>query len=73
MKHRILHKHLDVEFPRVNPRPTNVLIYVNDTCMCNISDEVKYILFADDTSVFMSHPDVQVLQQNSNRNYPKKN
>ena len=40
--------------------PLLFIIYVND--MCNISDKLKFILFADDTSVFMSHSDVQVLQ-----------
>ena len=41
-------------------RPLLSIIDVND--MCKISDKLKFILFADDTSVFMSHSDVQVLQ-----------
>ena len=40
--------------------PILFIIYVND--MCNVSDKLKFILFADDTSFFMSHSDVQVLQ-----------
>ena len=30
--------------------------------MCNISDKLNFILFPDDTSVFMSQSDVHVLQ-----------
>ena len=30
--------------------------------MCNITDKLQFILFADDTTVFMSHSDPQVLQ-----------
>ena len=31
--------------------------------MCNISNKLKFILFADDTSEFMSHSDIQVLKE----------
>jgi len=34
--------------------------------MCNISEVLNCILFADDTSIFMSHTDVQYLQNNFN-------
>ena len=40
--------------------PLLFIIYVND--MCNISDKLQFIKFADDTSVFMSHPQFDVLQ-----------
>ena len=41
--------------------PILFILSIND--MCNISDKLKYILFADDTSVFMSHKNIQSLQQ----------
>ena len=40
--------------------PLLFIIYVND--MCNISDKLKFILFADGTSVFMSNSDLHTLQ-----------
>ena len=40
--------------------PLLFILYVND--MCNISDKLQFIQFADDTSVFMSHPQFDVLQ-----------
>ena len=40
--------------------PLLFLIYIND--LCNTSVNLRYILFADDTSIFMSHKDPIVLQ-----------
>ena len=40
--------------------PLLFLIYMND--LCNTSEVFKYILFADDTSIFMSHKDPHALQ-----------
>ena len=45
---------------RIHPRTSFIYLNVND--MCNISDKSKFILFAEYTTVFMSHSDVQVLQ-----------
>ena len=41
--------------------PLLFILYVND--ICNVSEQLKLILFADDTSVFMSNTDLNVLQQ----------
>ena len=41
--------------------PLLFILYVND--ICNVSEQLKLILFADDTSVFMSNIDINVLQQ----------
>ena len=40
--------------------PLLFLIYIND--LCNTSSSLRYILFADDTSIFMSHKDPNILQ-----------
>ena len=40
--------------------PLLFLIYIND--LCNTSNSLRYILFADDTSIFMSHKDRYILQ-----------
>ena len=40
--------------------PLLFLIYIND--LCNTSSSLRYILFADDTSIFMSHKDPKILQ-----------
>ena len=40
--------------------PLLFLIYIND--LCNTSNSLRYILFADDTSIVMSHKDPNVLQ-----------
>ena len=39
--------------------------------MCNISGLIELILFADDTSVFMSHHDIITLQNNFNTEFAK--
>ena len=44
--------------------PLLFLIYIND--LCNTSKNLKYILFADDTSIFMSHKDAYILQKTFN-------
>ena len=40
--------------------PLLFILYIND--LCNTSEVLKYILFADDTSIFMSHKDPVVLE-----------
>ena len=49
--------------------PLLFILYVND--ICNVSDTLNLILFADDTSVFMSHKNLQQLQQNFNTEFQK--
>ena len=44
-------------------------IYVND--MCNISELLNFIMFADDTSVFMSHRDLNILEREFNQELKK--
>ena len=39
--------------------------------ICNVSDTLNYILFADDTSVFLSHHDINYLASTINRELPK--
>ena len=34
--------------------PIMFIIYVNDICICNVSDVVNCVLFADDTNIFCS-------------------
>ena len=41
--------------------PLLFILYIND--ICNVSDRLKFILYADDTSVFMSNSDIQILQE----------
>ena len=41
------------------PGPKLFLIYIND--LCNVSDIVKFILFADDTNIFYSDDNLNVL------------
>ena len=40
--------------------PLLFLLYIND--LCNTSNILKYILFADDTSLFLSHKNISKLQ-----------
>ena len=49
--------------------PLLFLLYVND--ICNVSKVLELILFADDTSVFMSHQDITVLQNRFNTEFDK--
>ena len=41
--------------------PLLFILYVND--ICNVSNRLNLILYADDTSVFMSNTNIEVLQQ----------
>ena len=45
--------------------PLLFLLYIND--ISNASPKLKCLLFADDTSVFMSHKDLHTLQTDFNR------
>ena len=49
--------------------PLLFLIYIND--ICNVSNVLSYTLFADDTTVFYSHHDIQSLEQTMNQELPK--
>ena len=44
--------------------PLLFLIYIND--VCNISEKLQFILYADDTSVFMSDANINKLMVNFN-------
>ena len=44
--------------------PLLFLIYIND--LPNISNKLKFYLFADDTNMFLSHCDRKVLYQQAN-------
>ena len=41
--------------------PKLFILYIND--LCNVSNLVKYVLFADDTNIFKSGTDVQKLSK----------
>ena len=49
--------------------PLLFLIYIND--ICNASSVLKFVLFADDTNVFLSHPNHNVLNETMNIELPK--
>ena len=49
--------------------PLLFLIYIND--ICQVSNVLSYTLFADDTTVFLSHPEVKSLEQTMNQELPK--
>ena len=49
--------------------PLLFLIYIND--ICDVSTVFKYTLFADDTSVFLSHRDINSLERTINLELPK--
>ena len=44
--------------------PLLFLLYIND--LCNTSTVLKYVVFADDTTIYMSHSDPKLLQYNFN-------
>ena len=46
----------------LGPKPFN--IYIND--ICNTSDLLKLVLFPDDTNIFYSHQNINVLNQKNN-------
>ena len=50
--------------PRFNTWSFSVLIYIND--IASSSDLLHFILFADDTSVFMSHNNLRTLVDSFN-------
>jgi len=43
--------------------PLFFIMYVNDLPACSSSNELQFILFADDTIVFLEHSDLDILQQ----------
>lgn len=45
--------------------PLLFILYIND--LCNVSEFIKFILFADDTNLFMSGKDIQLLSETLNR------
>ena len=49
--------------------PLFFLIYIND--ICNVSDTLEFILFADDTNVFFSHNYLHVLTNTRNTELEK--
>ena len=49
--------------------PLLFLIYVND--LCSVSEELFFILFADDTNVFLSHKDEKLLNDLMNQELTK--
>ena len=46
--------------------PLFFIIYINDLPACSSSNELKFILFADDTSIFFEHSDLDVLTSHLN-------
>ena len=49
--------------------PLLFTLYIND--LCNVSVHFKYILFADDTHIFMSHENLNTLQVQFNNDFKK--
>ena len=45
------------------------LLFIND--ICNVSNLLKFVLFADDTNIFCSNENVAVLQDTLNRELAK--
>ena len=46
--------------------PLFFIIYINDLSACASSNELEFILFADDTSIFFEHSDLDVLTSHLN-------
>ena len=46
--------------------PLFFIIYINDLPACSSSNELEFILFADDTSIFFEHSDLDVLTSHLN-------
>ena len=42
--------------------PLFLLIYINDTPVCHLSNLYDLVLFADDTNLFFAHNDIQTLK-----------
>ena len=49
--------------------PVLFLLFIND--LCNVSNLLKFVLFADDTNMFCSNENVEVLQDTLNRELAK--
>ena len=49
--------------------PLLFLLYIND--ICNVSQILEFILFADDTNVFYSHQDLHYLMNTMNKEMNK--
>ena len=49
--------------------PVLFLLFIND--ICNVSNLLKFVLFADDTHIFCSNENVEVLQDTLNRELAK--
>ena len=49
--------------------PVLFLLFIND--ICNVSHLLKFVLFADDTTIFCSNENVEVLQDALNRELAK--
>ena len=49
--------------------PVLFLLFIND--ICNVSNLLKFVLFADDTNIFCSNENVEVLQDTLNRELAK--
>ena len=49
--------------------PVLFLWFIND--ICNVSNLLKFVLFADDTNMFCSNENVEVLQDTLNREHSK--
>ena len=45
--------------------PVLFLLFIND--ICNVSNLLKFVLFADDTNIFCSNENVEVLHDTLNR------
>ena len=46
--------------------PIFFIIYINELPACSSSNELEFILFADDTSIFFEHSDLDVLTSHLN-------
>ena len=46
------------------------LLFINE--ICNVSNLLKFVLFADDTNIFCSNENVAVLQDTLNREFAKR-
>ena len=51
---------------RLYTRPPLFIIYINDLPACSSSNELEFILFADETSIFLGHSDLDVLTSHLN-------
>ena len=49
--------------------PVLFLLFIND--ICNVSNLLKFVLFADDTNIFCSNENVEVLQDTLYREFAK--